>query len=154
MVTFRPRLEQLSRELDVPTDWKVFFRHGGKLIWVTAASDTISNPRSQMRLFDEVTKKTGKALIDRQARYNVLPMGDHGQTSRSAGGQAMPSSWYAAGALRDWVEQGVTPPDAPVLASYSGETITATRPMCRYPAYPHYIGGSARWAAAFSCRAP
>jgi hypothetical protein len=152
LVSFRPRLERLSREVDVPADWSAFFRKGGKLIWVTAGADVISNPRAQMRMFDQVVKQNSKAVTDRAVRYYVLPMGDHGLSSRSASGQAMPSSWNPAAALRDWVEQGVTPPDAPVLATYAGETITATRPMCRYPAHPQYVGGSPQWAAAFSCQ--
>jgi feruloyl esterase len=152
VVTYRPRLERLSRELDVPPDWSAFLRHGGKLVWVSGAADIISNPRSQMRLYDEVVKKNGKTAVDAGVRYYVLPMGDHGLNSRSATGQPMPSAWNPAGALRDWVEQGVAPADAPVLATYSGETITATRPMCRYPAYPQYVAGSPTWATAFSCR--
>jgi feruloyl esterase len=148
----RARIERLSRELDVPADFSTFIRNGGKLIWVTGASDTVTNPRAQMRLYDQVVKRNGRAAVDGAVRYYVLPSGDHGRTSRTLSGQAMPSSWNVAGALRDWVENGVAPPDAPLLAAYNGDVITATRPMCRYPAYPHYVAGSPNWASAFSCR--
>ena len=49
------------------------------------------------------------------------------------------------------VAGNVAPPDAPVLASYSNESITATRVMCRYPLYSHYIAGSPNWASAYLC---
>jgi len=29
--------------------------------------------------------------------------------------------------------------------------VTATRPMCRYPAFPRYLGGDARKAESFEC---
>ena len=145
-------IQRISRELDVPADFSAFFRHGGKLIWVTGASDTITNPRAQMRLYEQVVRRNGKARVDGAVRYYILPSGDHGRTSRSLTGQAMPSSWNVSGALRNWVENNVAPPDAPVLASYSGESITATRVMCRYPLYPHYIAGSPNWASAYLCR--
>ena len=152
LASHRARIEKLSRELDVPANFETFIRRGGKLIWMTSASDTITNPRAQMRLYDQVVKRNGKAIVDGAVRYYVLPSGDHNRTSRSASGQVMPSSWNVAGALRDWVENAVTPPDAPLLANYSGDTITATRLMCRYPAYPYYVAGSPNWASAFSCR--
>jgi feruloyl esterase len=148
----RARIERLSRELDVPVGWSTFIRRGGKLIWVTGGGDTITNPRAQMRLYDAVVKHNGKAAIDGAVRYYVLPSGDHGRTSRSATGEAMPSSWNIAGVLRDWVENDSLPPDAPTLATYGGDAITSTRPMCRYPAYPQYVAGSAKWASAFSCQ--
>ncbi|MGD2132084.1 MAG: tannase/feruloyl esterase family alpha/beta hydrolase [Maricaulaceae bacterium] len=152
LMRFRSRIEDLSRELDVPADWSDWFDHGGKLIWVTGAADVISNPRAQMRLYDDIVAVSGQERVDASVRFYVVPMGDHGATSRSVEGQVMPSRWNPAGALRDWVEHDVAPPDAPVVASYEAETITATRPICRYPAYPHYIGGDANWAAAFGCR--
>lgn len=150
----RAAIQKLSRDVDVAADFSTFIRNGGKLIIVSGASDTVSNPRAQMRLYDEVVKRNGKAMIDGAVRYYVIPSGDHGRNSRSLDGQPMPSAWNLAGALRDWVEQGVMPPDAPVLATYSGDTITATRLMCRYPAYPHYVAGSPNWATAYSCRQP
>ena len=47
----------------------------------------------------------------------------------------------------DWVEKAITPPDAPVLSAklrLPPYTTLATKPMCRYPAYPHYVGGDPR----------
>jgi feruloyl esterase len=150
----RAKIEQLSRELDVPADWSTFIRRGGKLIWLTGASDTTSNPRAQMRLYEEVVKRNGKAAVDSAIRYYLIPSGEHSRVSRSLTGEAMPSTWNVGGALRDWVENGIQPPDAPVLTGYGadGDAIVSTRLMCRYPAYPHYVAGSPKWASAFSCR--
>jgi hypothetical protein len=151
MTELRPRLEALSQELDVPPDWSRFFARGGKLIWVAGALDNISNPRAQMRLYDDVVAANGEAAVERAVRFYVLPMGDHGTGSRNAGGQAMPSVWNGVGALRDWVERDVAPPDAPEIARFEDGVIAATRPLCRYPAYPRYMGGDPTWAAAFAC---
>lgn len=152
LLKYRARIEGLSRELDVPADFSAFLKKGGKLVWVTAGADTISNPRAQMRLYDEVVKKNGRPAVDAGVRYYVVPMADHGLNSRSATGEAMPSSWNPVGALRDWVEQGITPSDTPILAAYANGAVTATRPICRYPAYPAYIGGDKARDSAYACR--
>jgi feruloyl esterase len=39
-------------------------------------------------------------------------------------------------------------------ASVPPFTVSATRPLCRYPAYPHYKSGPPNDAASFACRAP
>jgi len=152
--THRPTLERISRELDVPADWSAFFARGGKLIMVTAAADTISNPRAQMRLYDEVVRTNGQAAVDGAVRYYVVPHANHGGQARSASGEAQPSRWDPVRALRGWVEGGLVPPDAPVMAAYEGQAVTMERPLCRYPRYPHFIGIDRKAAADYACRAP
>jgi len=52
----------------------------------------------------------------------------------------------------------VTKGDAPEALTQTAQAATppfavsATRPLCRYPAYPHYNGGSPTEAASFTCR--
>jgi feruloyl esterase len=31
-------------------------------------------------------------------------------------------------------------------------TVTATKPMCRYPRYPHYMGGDPKEASSYQCQ--
>ncbi|MBT2596897.1 tannase/feruloyl esterase family alpha/beta hydrolase [Arthrobacter sp. ISL-72] len=54
----------------------------------------------------------------------------------------------------NWVEKDITPPDAPVLSSklrLPPYTTLATKPVCRYPDYPRYVGGDIRSADAYRC---
>jgi len=55
----------------------------------------------------------------------------------------------------DWVEKNVTPPDAPVasaMSKFPPYTVTATKPMCRYPLYPRYKGsGDTKLAVSYDC---
>ena len=50
----------------------------------------------------------------------------------------------------DWVEQGEVP-ERPIASRSDG---SASRPLCHYPAYPHYTGGDASKPDSFTCRAP
>ena len=50
----------------------------------------------------------------------------------------------------DWVEQGEAP-ERPIASRADG---SASRPLCHYPAYPHYTGGDATKPESFACRAP
>jgi feruloyl esterase len=55
-----------------------------------------------------------------------------------------------------WVEKGKPPGD---LVQASQETkppfiVAGARPMCRYPAYPHYQGGDVAKPESFQCRTP
>lgn len=151
--THRPQIERLSRELDVPPDWSAFFARGGKLIMVTAAADTISNPRAQMRLYEEVMRTSGTEATERSVRYYVLPHANHGGSARSAGGEVQPTSWDPVRALRGWVEGGFAP-DTPYLSAYQGGTVVMERPLCRYPLYPHLVGPDRTKGADYACRTP
>ena len=132
---FRKQIEALSDQLDVREDWSAYLKKGGKLIMVTAASDYISNPRAQQRLYDRVVARNGKAGVDKSVRYYVMPNVGHGMTGTNAKGEQLPAFWDAAAALIDWVEKGTTPPDSITLSGG-----TATRLMCRYPEYPGFSG--------------
>lgn len=93
-----------------------------------------------------------EASVDAQARFFVLPGAGHsGDGVSESTGQPIASSVDLVGMMLDWVERGVAPPEAPVLRAMQREAphrITATRPMCRYPQYPAYLGGDAQRAEA------
>ncbi|MBV9558937.1 MAG: tannase/feruloyl esterase family alpha/beta hydrolase [Bradyrhizobium sp.] len=58
--------------------------------------------------------------------------------------------------LTDWVEKGKAPSELTVELQETTApfTVTSTRPLCRYPAYPRYRGGDATKAESFHCEAP
>jgi hypothetical protein len=54
-----------------------------------------------------------------------------------------------------WVTTGSVPPDArvqTVRAALPPHEVRASRPMCRYPDYPHDVGGDRLQAASDACR--
>jgi hypothetical protein len=171
LAKYQKQIQAMSDELDVREDWSGFLKRGGKLIMVTGASDYISNPRAQMRLYEKVAAKNGQAAVDKSVRYYVVPNAGHGASGSDAKGQALPSTWNPQTALQNWVENGTTPPDAVVLtyppagggfggmggrnAAPAGPPPTGSRIMCRYPAYPKYKGsGDPNTSESYTCAKP
>ena len=71
-------------------------------------------------------------------------------------GVGAPSSVDMLEVLTEWVEKGKAPSE---LVQVRQETKppfagVAARPMCRYPAYPHYQGGDVSKAESFLCKEP
>jgi feruloyl esterase len=61
-------------------------------------------------------------------------------------------------ALENWVEKGIAPSSANLVATkvnpQTGASILA-RPLCKYPLHPRYKGeGDPASAASFTCAAP
>ena len=88
-------------------------------------------------------------LADEFLRLYVTPGADHV-------GAGAPSSVDMLRVLIGWVERGEAPGDL-VQAAHEANppyAVTATRPMCRYPAFPRYRGGDAAQAQSFECVRP
>ncbi len=150
LVKFRPQIEALSDKLDVREDWSAWLKKGGKLIMMTAASDYISNPRAQMRLYEKVAARNTRSAMENSVRYYVVPNAGHGMTGAAADGTQLPSYFDPEAMLVDWVEKGVVPGDSVVLSEPGGRT----RLICRYPQTAHYKGsGDAHDAKSFACQA-
>ncbi|HXR45507.1 MAG TPA: tannase/feruloyl esterase family alpha/beta hydrolase, partial [Pseudolysinimonas sp.] len=155
------RIQEMSAQLDVPADLSSFISRGGKLIMVTDGSDSISNPRAQMTLYDAWVKKDGQSPIDSAVRYYVSPFQGH-----APGGATDSSGAVVAGGIdtvtmiQNWVANGTVPPDAPVAAAIAGgfsppgADTSATKPICRYPAYPGYVRGDPHTASSYACTTP
>jgi hypothetical protein len=63
-------------------------------------------------------------------------------------------AWDELGALDEWVTNGVAP-ETLVGSDIAPATNGRTRPICRYPNYPRYVGkGALNVAASFRCVAP
>jgi feruloyl esterase len=145
--------------VDVPTDWSKFFAHGGKLIMHSAGNDYVTNPRTQMRMYDTVVKHFGQAKVDKTVRYYVTPNAGHGSVGMSATTGA-PQARYMdlVDYLENWVENGATPPDTipqKLMDTKAPYAVIRSRPLCRYPKYPHYDGsGDSAKMESYSCAAP
>jgi feruloyl esterase len=63
-------------------------------------------------------------------------------------------AWDELGALDEWVSNGVAP-ETLLGSDIAPATNGRTRPICRYPGYPRYLGkGSINLAANFRCMEP
>jgi hypothetical protein len=72
-------------------------------------------------------------------------------------GTGAPSNVDMLDVLSDWVENGTAPGDLVQVAQQLAPPfpVIASRPMCRYPAYPRYRGrGDPNDAKNFRCTAP
>ncbi len=138
------------------TDLTAFFARGGRLIVKVGSADYNANPRMMMRYYDEVVGRFGQAKVDEHVRFYVQPDGNHnGEGVDAIAGKPIPQYVNLITLMTDWVEHGTVPPDAPVITAAAAQpphTVSATRPLCRYPLYPHYDGqGDTRQAASFRC---
>lgn len=156
IAAFRERIQAASAIIDSTNpDLSRFFARGGRLIMKAQSSDYSSNPQIAMRWYDQLVGRFGQAAVDRHVRFYILPNGDHGGGVQSATStDAVPRYIDLIEMATDWVEKDIVPADAPVLsakATVPPYTVSATRPMCRYPLYPHYVGGDPKSAASFRC---
>jgi Tannase and feruloyl esterase len=155
---YAKQIQTLSDQVDPRGDWSAFFKHGGKLFIFTGASDYISNPRAQMRLYEEAVKHSGQKTVDEHVRYYISPNVGHSLTGVAANGTPLPSAVDSFAYIRGWVEQHTAPPDAMPQSRYSKGapyTVEASRPLCQYPKYPRYKGsGDATSADSYVCAMP
>lgn len=137
-------------------DLSRFFAKGGKLIIKSSPSDYASHPLILMRYYEELVQRLGRAAVDQHVRYYTMPNTSHGGDGVSVTTNLpIPQYVNLVQMALDWVEKGVVPPDAPVASAMNKLPpfqVTATKPMCRYPLYPHYKGGDGQVASSYGCR--
>jgi feruloyl esterase len=153
---FNRRREELSAILDgINPDLSAFQKRGGKMIVAIGTNDTLASPGAQLDYFQSVLDKMGRASVDRFARFFVMPQTGHGLsgTSYNVAGDAkavasapIPNRYDQVGLLFAWVENNVAP----------GMSVTVTAaekslPLCSYPTYPRYKGGSPGSASSYEC---
>ena len=136
-------------------DLSEFAGHGGKLILKDNAHDFGKSANNTIAYYKAVAGKMGQESVDRFMRFYVNPGTSHsGAGVSGTDGSAVPRAVDFLGALDAWVTKG----DAPGTLMQTAQApappfaVSATRPLCRYPAYPHYQGGPASEAASFACR--
>ena len=97
-----------------------------------------------LALMECVEKATG-AAANSDLRFYLLPGVYHCRGGPGA------DQFDSLAAIDAWVDQGKAPET--LLATRADHKLS--RPLCRYPALPHYKGGGdPRSAESFECRAP
>jgi hypothetical protein len=153
------RREELSPWLDsTDPDLSAFRARGGKAIVTIGTDDTLASPGAQLDYYQSLIDTMGRDAVDSFARLFVIPQANHGlrgqNAARDGNGQTiaqapLPVSVDRVSMLFDWVERGLAP-------SLHGRVSAGdrSRPLCSYPAYPHYVGGSPDDASSYECRTP
>jgi len=155
--SFTARVQQTSALIDSTNpDLSAFFARGGKLIIRENAADRAQSPLMGMAYYQAVVARLGQATVDRSVRLYVSPSSTHTGNARTVTDKVtIPTMADLLDPLDRWVTAQTAPADAIVQTSKAGVppfAVVASRPMCRYPGYPHYIGGDKSLATSFECR--
>lgn len=135
-------------------DLSAFRRRGGRLILKENMADLAQSPNAGIEYYQSVVAKMGQDDVDRFVRFYVTPGANHAGGGSGAGGAPLPRSVDLLGALDTWVMKDEAPD---ILTQTAQETkppfaTIASRPMCRYPAFPQYRGtGDPKAASSFTC---
>ena len=144
---FVGRMRAVSALMDSTNpDLAAFAARGGKLIISEHMADYAQSPYAGVEYYKSVLERMGQAAADSFLRLYVTPGADHM-------GIGAPSAVDMVEVLSDWVEKGKAPGDL-VQATHELKppfAVTAARPMCRYPAFPRYLGGDMAKAESFEC---
>lgn len=155
---FTARVQQTSALMDsTDPDLSAFFARGGKLIIRENAADRAQSAHMGFEYYRALVARFGEPAVDRSVRLYVSPSSTHSGNARSVTDKtAVPTMADLLDPLDRWVTGQAVPPDAVVQTSKAALppfAIQGSRPMCRYPAYPHYTGGDRTLAASYACRA-
>jgi len=152
---FKAQVQRISALMDATDpDLSRFAARGGKLILKVNMADHAISPFNGIAYYKSVVEKLGQANVDSFMRFYVAPGANHGgMGTSSVDGAALPQGVDLLDAIDSWADRGVAP-DALVQVEQEINppfVVTASRPMCRYPQWPRYTGGSPKDAASFSC---
>jgi hypothetical protein len=152
---FRTRIEHISALMDsTDPDLSRFAARGGKLILKEHMSDHALSPFAGVVYYKSVVDKLGQASVDSFMRFYVTPGANHGGRGVSSlDGTALPNGVDLLDAIDSWADRSVAPGTLVQVAQDAKPpfAVTGSRPMCRYPEWPRYMGGSPKDAASFSC---
>jgi feruloyl esterase len=152
---FSDRMRQLSEMLDATDpDLSAFLARNGKLILKANGADFALSPFQVIDYYKSVVAKLGQPRADQFIRFYVTPGVNHQGNGVLRSGEAVPAKIDLLGALDAWVDTG-EPPGPLMQVSQEANapfSILSSRPMCRYPLYPHYDGrGDPKQASSFTC---
>ncbi len=127
------------------TNLSSFQGHGGKLVFFHGVSDPWFSAKETVQYYEQLGRDNGPTPVTDWARLFLVPGMGH-----CGGGERTLDRFNMVDAIVNWVEKGRAPDQVVATgASMPGES----RPMCPYPAHPHYNGsGDAKSAASYSCR--
>jgi feruloyl esterase len=143
-----PRIREISALMDSTNpNLLAFAARGGKLIISDHMADYAKSPYASADYYQSVVATIGQPATDLFLRFYVTPGADHM-------GIGAPSGVDMLGVLVDWVEKGSAPGELVQVAQQPRPpfAVTAARPMCRYPEYPHFVAGDPSRAESFACR--
>lgn len=159
----RAGVERISALMDSTNpDLTAFHARGGRLLIRENMGDYAQSPLAGIAYFNAVVERMGEAKVNEFVRLYASSASAHSGVGRSiTTGEEVPTSIDLLDVLDAWVSQGNAPQDTLVQVRKSAappfETL-ASRPLCRYPGYPHYNGyrqnppGDPKNAASYACR--
>lgn len=156
-LTFDPahwqtQLQQVSAVHDASNpDLSRFLARGGKLLVTESGGDYSHSPQATADYIDAVQARMGASETEKFVRFYVVSGAEHGNRPTS-GWPAVKLD--AVSLLEDWVERGIAPADKLRLTAHAAQApfeVTAVRPLCRHPSYPHYGGGDVNLLESFTC---
>jgi hypothetical protein len=128
------------------TDLSGFQKRGGKLLITHGVSDPIFSVNDTISWVNEIGRKYKNKATD-FVRFFAVPGMNH-----CSGGPST-DRYDAFNALVGWVEKGSAPNTIVATAGPGTPWPGRTRPLCSYPAYPHYKGtGNIEDAGSFVCK--
>ena len=139
----RANAMQRLTDTNVWTDLNTFLDRGGKTIFYHGVSDFWFSPLATWDWWSRAAETNGAAFTE-ASRFYMVPGMLH-----CAGGDAF-DRFDLLTEVVDWVERGEGP-ERPIASRADG---SASRPLCHYPAYPHYTGGDADKPESYTCRRP
>ncbi|SDC85598.1 tannase/feruloyl esterase family alpha/beta hydrolase [Paraburkholderia lycopersici] len=145
---YRERLFALSATIGAMNpDVSRYIARGGKLITLQGLADEVISPNQTIAYYQALVDRYGEARVDSFMRLYMVPGYQHGN------GVFIPSV-DLLGALDDWVTNG-NAPETLFVTDIAQATNGRTRPLCRYPAFPRYLGkGNLNHATSFTCAMP
>ncbi|KFE72483.1 tannase/feruloyl esterase family alpha/beta hydrolase [Hyalangium minutum] len=126
-------------------------RSGKLILWHGGADPAISETGTAEYYKRVVQAAGGQAAADAFVEYFPAPGVNH------CGGGAGADTVDLLTALENWVEKGVAPSQAKLVATKFNQTGASvlSRPLCKYPRYPRYKGtGDIHSADSFTCVDP
>jgi hypothetical protein len=153
---YADRVRHISGLMDSTNpDLSAFAARGGKLIIKESMADYAQSPFAGIAYYKSVVAKMSQTVVDRFFRLYASPGTNHAGSGVSSTGAPVPRYIDLLSILDAWVDKGQAPADALTLTAQGATppfVVTASRPMCRYPTYPHYKGsGDPNSASSFSC---
>ncbi|MCP3723374.1 tannase/feruloyl esterase family alpha/beta hydrolase [Paraburkholderia sp. CNPSo 3272] len=145
---YRERLFTLSTTIGAMNpDVSRYMARGGKLITLQGLADEVISPNQTIAYYQGLVGRYGEERVDSFMRLYMVPGYQHGN------GVFIPSV-DLLGALDDWVTHD-SAPETLFATDIAQATNGRTRPLCRYPAFPRYLGnGNLNRATSFTCVMP
>ncbi|WP_260449361.1 tannase/feruloyl esterase family alpha/beta hydrolase [Burkholderia seminalis] len=141
---YQSRVQALSALTDATsTDLSAYVAKGGKLIMTHGLADEIVSTDSSTDYYAGLVQRFGQGTVDGFVRFYLMPGVGHGT------GPFHPAI-DSLSALDEWVESGKAP-ETLTMSDLNAATLGRTRPLCRYPLWPKYIGEDVKAAASFQC---